>query len=99
MVDINLSSFLLGGSLDHCDLFLLRGNRSLWDWVPFCLEALRRLVALLSWWIDPLLPLPRSGSSWISGSCLLVTEMYIVSHSVWLLVFDHKLSSPKLSLI
>ena len=93
MVDSNLSSFLLGISLDYCGLVILRGKRSQWDWVPSCLEV------ALSWWIAPCVPLPRSGSSWISGSCLLVTEMYIVSHSVWLLVFYHKLSSPKLSLV
>ena len=99
MVDSNFSSFLLGSSLDHCGLLLLRGKRSQWDWVPSCSEVLHRLVALLSWWIAPWVPLPRSSSSWISGCCLLVTEMYIVSHSEWWLVFDHKLSNQKLSLV
>ena len=93
MVDSNLSSFLLGISLDYCGLVILRGKRSQWDWVPSCLEV------ALSWWIAPCVPLPRSGSSWISGSCLLVTDVLIVVHFDLCLAFDQKLSSPELFLV
>ena len=99
VVDSNMSSSPLGKSLDPCDLVLLRGKRYQCDWVPSCLKVLRRLVALLSWWIAPLLPLPRSGLNCAQYYCLLLSKMCVVVHFDLCLVFDQKLSSPELFLV
>ena len=58
------------------------------------------LVALLSWWIAPLLPLPRSGLSCAPDCCPVAAGMHAEGYSVWQeLEFDQRVSSQELSLV
>jgi len=77
-------------------------NKSSILWFGLCAPrcVVHRFVALMSWWIAPRVPIPRSGLHCSPDCCLIGAEMCVKDDSVkYWLGFDQRVSSQELSLV
>jgi len=74
-------------------------NNESFIWLLSCVEKMLSTCLLLSWWIAPWAPLPRSSLNHAWDFCLLAAGIYVECQlEWWQLRIDQRVSSPELFL-